>query len=211
MATGGLRNAIGSKLFPLLQPLVDGLTRWIAANRGLIASDVENVVRALAEMINSVDWTAFNRFVFGYQQLAEVNGEIIEQRIPGGLERLIRLINEVVGWIGGWKVAAVGLVLFINAQFVTSVINLGKELGSLAVKAALAAGKLALLAGAGMIDTVRAFFLSIRYGTGIMAAFNIALAANPIGLLVAAIALLAAAVYLIYDNWETVGPFFQRV
>ena len=44
-----------------------------------------------------------------------------------------------------------------------------------------------------------------------MTALNIIFAANPIGLIVVAVAALAAGAYLLWQNWSTLGPIFEKV
>ena len=45
--------------------------------------------------------------------------------------------------------------------------------------------------------------------TAKMAALSVVLLANPIGLVIAAVAALGAAAYLLYDNWDGVVKFFE--
>ncbi len=49
---------------------------------------------------------------------------------------------------------------------------------------------------------------ALRLGTMLMAAFDAVMMANPIGLVVAAVTLLAGAAFLIYKNWEPIKAFF---
>ncbi len=58
-AIQGTRNAIGDKLIPIVQPLVDGLAEWIAANRELIAVDVAGFARGIgSRSTGSCPWSA---------------------------------------------------------------------------------------------------------------------------------------------------------
>ncbi|MBC06362.1 tape measure protein [Thalassospira sp.] len=61
----------------------------------------------------------------------------------------------------------------------------------------------------GLIAVVGNLVTALRAGYGVMAAFNLVLAANPIGLIVTAVAALAAAAYLIYQNWGPISNFFS--
>jgi hypothetical protein len=61
-------------------------------------------------------------------------------------------------------------------------------------------GSLAMRAGSLLMVAVRAIF-----------SFGVAAMANPIGLIIGAIALLAAGAYLLYKNWEPVKAFFSSL
>lgn len=66
-----------------------------------------------------------------------------------------------------------------------------------------------VLSGLGlMIMTAGPFVAAMMKAAAGVKALSVALLANPIGIAVAAI---AAAAYLIYDNWEDVGPWFGRL
>ncbi len=94
-------------------------------------------------------------------------------------------------------VAAAGPVLLVVGA-------LASGFGVVASGAGLVAGGLGSL-----IAVVGNFITALRAGYGVMAAFNLVLAANPIGLVVTAIAALAAGAYLIYRNWKPISGFFK--
>lgn len=66
-----------------------------------------------------------------------------------------------------------------------------------------------VLSGLGlMIMTAGPFVAAMMKAAAGVKALSVALVANPIG---AAVAVIAGAAYLIYDNWEDVGPWFGRL
>lgn len=56
MATGALGKEIGTKLAPVLQPMVDHMTDWVVANREWIATAVVDKVRDLAAVVSRIDF-----------------------------------------------------------------------------------------------------------------------------------------------------------
>jgi hypothetical protein len=54
----GLGNSIGSKLIPVLDPLVNGFAKWLDSHRAQIADTITNAVQKFAEWIKGIDWNA---------------------------------------------------------------------------------------------------------------------------------------------------------
>ena len=86
---------------------------------------------------------------------------------------------------------------------------IGLGLASSAIGVLSSGFALALAPITGLIAVVGNLVTALRAGYGVMAAFNLVLAANPIGLIVTAVAALAAAAYLIYQNWGPISNFFS--
>lgn len=104
------------------------------------------------------------------------------------------------------------------AKWIGVFVALAAATGPLILGLGVAATSFGFLAtGAGMLFTpvlglIAVFgnlFTALRAGYGVMAAFNLVLAANPIGLIIVAVTALAAAAYLIYRNWEPISGFFS--
>ncbi len=119
MATQGLKNTIGDKLVPVLTPFIDQLTVWVAANRDLIATRVAEFVKGFADWLSAIDFS----------------------KVLDGITDFIKGIKDTVEWMGGWKVAAIGVAVAMNGNLIASVLNLGVSLTSLTVKAIPAAIK----------------------------------------------------------------------
>jgi len=56
-AIEGVKFNIGSKLLPVLTPLITKLADWIAANRDLIGTKVSAFIEGIARWVSEVDWT----------------------------------------------------------------------------------------------------------------------------------------------------------
>lgn len=158
---------------------------------GEILSRAAPAVQRLVERMQ--DWISSNREV-----IAQRIGAVIERVAnsfaawveSGGFERLtteIRrawtVLGEFVQRLGGLGGVAKLIGVLLLAGPVAALVNLAGAVGRLALVALPLLGRAMLIVG-------RIFLL------------------NPIGLVLTAI---AAAAYLIYRNWSTVGPFFAQV
>lgn len=103
VATQGVSDAIGNALFPVLTPLVKGLTGWLAANRALVATKVEEFVTGLAAAIRSVDWGG----------------------IVSGARAFFGAIGDVISFLGPVNSALLALVA-IAAPLITGVLGLAR-------------------------------------------------------------------------------------
>ena len=92
----GLANAIGGKLFPILKPLIDDLTKWIATNREFLAQKVGAAVTEIADALRQVDW-----------------GEVARQ-----LGAVARAIGSVIAWLGPMGTAIAAAVIFLGPLIV---------------------------------------------------------------------------------------------
>ena len=102
----GTKNAIGDKLIPVMKPLVDQFTNWLAVNRDLIASDIGEWAKGFAIWINKVDW----------------------KKIGDGIINFGKGVGKVVEWLGGWENAAILVIGVMNAGLIGSVLSLGVTL-----------------------------------------------------------------------------------
>lgn len=180
MALEGARNAIAVGVLPILQPLLDNLTEWIKLNRELIATRVTEFVAGIADALLTFDWSA----------------------AATGLGDLLHGINVVVQAIGGWDVALSAIAVLMAAPMLSAVLSLTTALGGLLIN--VVRFGVALLIG----PAIAAFSTAMEAGLGVVAAFNLALYANPIGLVIAGIAALGVAIYALYSNWNEIADFF---
>ncbi|CAE6844591.1 hypothetical protein R75461_07185 [Paraburkholderia nemoris] len=93
-AADGLKASIADGLTPVLGPLIDTFTEWIAANFELISQQVAQVVKQIADMLNDLNWPTFRQGVTD---------------AVTGLIHFVEWVGKVVNAIGGWKVAAVAI------------------------------------------------------------------------------------------------------
>lgn len=174
--TGSIRgvwNAIAAQLAPVLSPLIDDITDWIATNRELIATNLAGYIRAIPGVVQ------------------DLTGRV--RRLLAAMEPAIRLVKGWIAWFG---------------ELNTVLLVLGLWLGRGLIKAL--AG-LVVAVGAPMLAALGTFFGAIKAGGTVMAAFNAVLLANPIGLILLAIAGLATAAYLIIKYWEPIKAFFKGI
>lgn len=157
IAIDGTKNAIGDKLIPVMKPLIDQFTNWLALNRDLIASNIGEWAKGFAVWVNKIDWKG----------------------LGDGIINFGKGVGEVVDHLGGWKNAAILVIGVMNAGLIGSVLSLGTTLvrGGAGVlrfiglltqwrTAATAAGVATAAAGA---EATTAGAAAMAAGTGILA------------------------------------------
>ena len=137
-------------------------------------------------------------------QLAKNNMEAFKIAIGNGLipamTPMISLLTQGVKWVSG-----------IAQEFPGAASVLGTAAVSIAIFCG-AVGTLSTLAGT--VQTVVTFVqwakeagLATRIWTGIQWAWNAAMTANPVGVVIMGIAALIAIGYVLYQNWDTISSF----
>lgn len=137
-------------------------------------------------------------------QLAKNNMEAFKIAIGNGLipamTPMISLLTQGVKWVSG-----------IAQEFPGAASVLGTAAVSIAVFCG-AVGALSTLAGT--VQTVATFVqwakeagLATRIWTGIQWAWNAAMTANPVGVVIMGIAALIAIGYVLYQNWDAISSF----
>lgn len=137
-------------------------------------------------------------------QLAKNNMEAFKIAIGNGLipamTPMISLLTQGVKWVSG-----------IAQEFPGAASVLGTAAVSIAIFCG-AVGALSTLAGT--VQTVATFVqwakeagLSTRIWTGVQWAWNAAMTANPVGVVIMGIAALIAIGYVLYQNWDTISSF----
>lgn len=106
IAVDGTKNAIGDQLIPVMKPLIDQFSNWLALNRNLIATDIGEWAKGFATWVNKVDWN----------------------KVGDGILNFGKGISDIVDHLGGWKNAALLVVGVMNAQLIGSVLSLGATL-----------------------------------------------------------------------------------
>lgn len=123
--------------------------------------------------------------------------QVAETALVPVLNTLAGLLDRNTGLAVGFLSAFAGVaVLGIFSGWIASIVTGAKLLPPIF---------------AGAITVLGNFFIALRAGYGVVAAFNLVLAANPIGAVLVAIGLLAAAALLIYEKWEPIKAFFVRL
>lgn len=184
----GLGNILATHLLPILNPLIASMGDWIVANRGIIDTGIADFVRRLPGYFATL--------------LEVVRG------IRAAFAPFLAALRWLVDLMGPANAALLIMSVLIGGKLIFSIANLIFTFGGLAKAIALTGFALGRLAIGGLISMLGHLFLAIKAGAGIMGVFNAVLIANPIGLVIVAVAALAGAAYLIYRNWGDIVPFF---
>lgn len=175
-----------------------------AAQRGLKATETgaENAERAVESLGKSFDTAADHAREFGASadSVDEVGGA--SAKTAGALGDLGGAFELIGGSAVGEKLGVVGTVLQAGAG-IADLYTVGIQ----GAKAALAAMQSGAALAAAKTIALNIAQKAVAIGTGIWTAaqwlLNIALNANPIGLIVLAIAVLIGIIVLVVKNWDT--------
>ena len=123
LALDGLKASIADRLAPVLGPMIDRLTNWIAANRELIsqriAAIVERIANALERLLEGTDWDTFIKNI----------GDAVDT-----IGSFITWTLQAIKRLGGFKAVATGLALYMGGSFVASVVSSIVTIGGALVK-----------------------------------------------------------------------------
>lgn len=218
-------------------PAFESLAKFIDKNKELINEKVSGAMTKLSNVISGINWDAVFTFSFNliiimskiadtaivvgskivnaFQPIVDIVWELVSAFIPANqtiddnntaLDSVLKTIEMLSPVIAGGVVA---WAAFKTAIAVTAAIQYAALLPS------MAAASIALIAQkADIIITTTAFYAlgaSMYVVTAAQWLLNAAMSANPIGLIIIAIAALIAVIVLIYKNWDTIGPKFWAV
>lgn len=181
----GVSKSLVGKLLPIVNPLIARMTAWIAANRQLINQRLDDFFRRMAEIVQRIDFEGIIRSI---------------GRFASG-------VNSAVKFIGGWENAVWALIAVMNAGLISSILKLSGSIVGLLKFAPAVIGFLINTTGLLAGGFLKGVFLATRAILG----FNFALLANPIGLVVGGIAILAAAGITLYKKWEPFRNFIDKL
>jgi len=184
----GLGNILATYLLPILNPLIGAMGDWIVSNREVIDTNIAEFVKRLPGYFAAL--------------LEVVRG------IRAAFAPFLAALRWLVALMGPANAALLIMGVLIGGKLIFSVAKLVLTFGGLAKAIALTSFALGRLAIGGLISMLGHLFLAIQSGAGIMGIFNAVLIANPIGMVIVAVAALAGAAYLIYRNWSDIVPFF---
>ena len=198
-AVQGLKNSIGSELIPVVKPLLDDMSLWIADNREWIATEIGDEVKDFAGALREIDLKELVKdgVEFTKTALALFNA-------MGGL----KTIGIGVAGIYGLKVAG---SMYKTASGIIGVTGSAIKFGKYALpyigetrlgRIAAGAGKLGVSLGGGLF---KGLGLAAK-GIGML---GTAMLTTPVGWFIGGVAAVAGAAYLIYKNWDKVGPYFD--
>lgn len=185
---GALANQLASGLIPVISDMMIRFQAWALTNTETIQKFAEGFAQKLPKILE--------RVTKALGTLATSAGPVIDT------------ILKIMDVLGPANVIFGGLAAFIGGPFVLALLATIPALLSLgsAVSATLAAvggisGLLAIVGGAftAFAGVISATVLPAIYSVGT------ALLTTPVGWILAAIAAIAGAVYLIWKNWDTVS------
>lgn len=134
----GLGRGIGSRLIPVLDPLITKLAKWLDANRAKIADKIAEAVQKFANWISNIDW-----------------------------DKVASKAEAFFDAIGGLKGVAIAIAAITFAGPISGVLNLISWLGRLATIAVPAAAEaLAGLAAAPVMAAILALLYSKGLNAG---------------------------------------------
>lgn len=207
---GAAANDFNNELIDLYG-VFEGIQQTIAKELFPVLGDT---ARALREILVDI----LGRFKAGEfrEQIQEIGRTVsgIVRELPGRIEGVITSVNNVVQSFGGWKSVITMLAsAFAGLKFAGLIVNI-ISLGKATIESGIAIAKAAnamIPAITSVATSLKGVFLSgVTAATGALKALWAAMLANPITAIIAAVAALGAAVYLIYDNWDTVGPWLSE-
>jgi len=181
------------------------------ADSGALDRLADQWAHLFLRVINGVD-----RLIFGYDLLGAKGKKL---HMPGLLETLPRRLEEigtrlrpVVDLFGGWgRFMAFAAAAILGGPLLAAIGSLTLALTLAGIASSGFVAKMALWSFGPAVAAIGNFITALRAGYGVVAAFNLVLAANPIGAVVAGLALLAGAALLIYEYWQPIQTFFTDV
>lgn len=147
LAVRGFGNSLAESVAPILTPIVNKMSEWIAANRQWIATDIAGRVQSLVRWFSDGGWDRITKWASDFAARTE----------------------RIVQAVGGWKTAAVGAAAAVALLFAAPLLaglagtllalikirkelrGIGKDGDSLGGRGRKGGGWLGKLAGAGML------------------------------------------------------------
>lgn len=184
----GLSLTIGSAITPAMMDMLVPLREWVVRNRELIGQRANAYVKQVGDTLKSIDWKGI--------------GEGI-----GFVWRGFKGVADVLG-AKGMVIAGAALIFGPIAK---SAIEAAFELGKLAVMTGTVALRVGALVGLQVAGFFGDLVTGLRLAIPAMAALDLAMDANPIGVVVVALTALGAVAYEIYDHWAPIASFFSGI
>ena len=109
LSLSGLKNTIGSRLIPVLQPLIEKMTAWITVNKDFIAQEFSRIVKEIADELAKINWV----------------------HVIKGVEEFCSGVNKAVHFMGVWKFIMKAFILLMGAQFLIKIATATKAIWTL--------------------------------------------------------------------------------
>jgi hypothetical protein len=146
----GLFLTIGARLAPIIGPLIEQLTNWIAANRELISSGIGDFVKDISAALFPAALHA-NEFAGAMGDAGEVASLGGFAAFVGNVRDISVAVGGVVDMIGGWENAAIGIAAVLNGPLIASLLNVGMALSRVFLMNPIGAAIAAIAFGAVLI------------------------------------------------------------
>lgn len=142
-AVQGVQNAIGSKLLPVLQPLLDDFNDWIKLNREWIANTITDAVKDFSKALKDIDI----------------------KKVVAGFMEFVKTSAQVFSALGGLKTVGIAVGAIFAGKVLVSLISVGSAIASLiptiiSLSAALWANPIVLIVG-GIIAAIGALSFAV--------------------------------------------------
>ena len=203
-----LGHVIGESLLPELTQLARRLTEFLVAARPGAAEEMRKALDSLAA---AAAWLNTQ-----WKRLAPVLGawlERLQETFPP-IRDWIAVAREWVDGAGLVTTAVIALAAALAHRLALAVLGLFRPLLRLGFALAGVGLRMTWMAGTaiiGMAKGLRGLLAPLRLAALAVFRLGIAFLATPIGWIVAGIAAVAGAAYLIYRNWEGIVGWFQRM
>lgn len=218
---GGASAAYGKTWDGLMWKLTD---TWDNAKLKIMNSGLfDFLTRKLDMVVSLIDrWAADGTIDRWCQTISTdliatmtVAWSVVEKLIVAG-EAIFGVLDKISGYVGGWEnLALILLALPVVPGLMRMAVGLVQVGQGIAVFLGIGGKAIALLAqfsGFSKIGTVlRLLITPIGLVTKSFITMGIAFMTTPIGWVVAGIAAIAAGAYLIYRNWDKIGPWFKSI
>tara|TARA_R110002012_G_scaffold262685_5_gene444983 strand:+ start:2625 stop:4403 length:1779 start_codon:yes stop_codon:yes gene_type:complete len=163
---------------------------------------------------------AINEWVERMGLLGQANREAVATDIIDGIREIwrgIQLVGTAVSWaadrVGGFGNLIAILAGLLAGRFLIALIQSGMAVLALGRQLAVFAARGVFLAATALVSLTRGLIgLAARAVPAMIAGLrvlSIALLTTPIGWIITGITAVAGLAYLLYRNWDTVGPWFR--
>lgn len=189
---GSLANQLASSLIPVISDMITRFQEWALTNKNTIQVFAEGFAQKLPQILDRVG--------SALTSLAQSAGPVIESLL------------KIMDVLGPGKVIFGALAAFITGPFVLSLLSVIPALVSVGstftTTLAAVGGFSGVMAAVGGAFTA---FSGVITATVLPAIYSIgaALLTTPVGWILAAVAAIAGAVYLIWKNWDTVSGWIM--
>ena len=177
----GLAQTITAKLLPIFEPIIEKMTKWVVANRDLIATKIGSFIEKIGEAISKIDFDTVGTAL---------------TTIIGGLFSFAKMIATCTPLIYAFGTAFAAVKLYEFGTLFFSCITLIRT-----------SGPIFSMIGKGILGLGRAFVgcipAVVSFGKT-LAAFAVS---NPITTIITGISIAAV---LLYKNWDAVTAFFGK-